>query len=75
MEKVANQVKDVDPLRRWRVPREVTTSKGTIVFRTMDNAVYARLKDGSIRRATPKVNGRVARRARARQRQLGVKNA
>jgi hypothetical protein len=40
------------------------TKNGTTVFRTLDGEVYARLDDGSIRRAHPKVNGKVARKMR-----------
>lgn len=56
----------IDPLRRVFVPRETRTSNGTMVFRTTDGDVYARLEDGSIRRAAPKVNGKQARRNRRR---------
>lgn len=61
---------EIDPLRRVFVPKETRTSKGTLVFRTMDGDVYARLGDGSIRRATPKVNGKKARRDRQRARRI-----
>jgi len=56
--------------RQVFVPRETRTSKGTLVFRTTDNDVYCRLVDGSIRRANPKVNGKVARKARAKLRRM-----
>lgn len=61
----------IDPLRRVFVPKEAKTSKGTVVFRTLDFQVYARLPDGSIRRSKPKVNGKAARKARARSRHAG----
>jgi hypothetical protein len=46
------------------VPIERRTVKGTLVFKTHDGDMYARLADGSIRRTYPKVNGKDARRAR-----------
>jgi len=60
---VKGEEKEIDPLKRWFVPIEKRTSKGTMVFRTLDGDVYARLTDGSIRRANPKVRGKSARRA------------
>lgn len=51
-------------LRRVFRPREAKTSRGTTVFRTSDNVVYARMADGSIRRSTPKVNGKQAKKLR-----------
>ena len=54
----------LDPLRRVFVPIEKRTLNGTLVFRTMDNQMYCRLASGSIRRVTPKVNGKVAKRLR-----------
>lgn len=57
------KVQEIDPLRRVFVPIEKRTSQGTWVFRTQDNEMYARLTDGSIRRATPKLRGKTARRA------------
>lgn len=54
----------LDPLKRVFVPIERVTAKGTRVFKTTDGDIYARLSDGSIRRAHPKVNGKIARRAR-----------
>ena len=59
-------------LRRSFVPKEFKTAKGTIVFRTTDDEVYARLADGSIRRAHPKANGKDARKARALARKVQV---
>lgn len=60
---------EIDPLRRVFVPRETRTANGTLVFRTIsDGMVYARLKDGSIRRAIPKLRGKAARRADKRAR-------
>jgi hypothetical protein len=65
----------IDPLRRVFVPIERKTPAGTWVFRTLDREMYARAGDGSIRRVTPKVNGKVARKRRAQQRaQRGSKN-
>lgn len=54
----------IDPLRRVFVPIERRTPNGTLVFKTHDNQLYARMHDGSIRRATPKLNGKDARKAR-----------
>lgn len=54
----------IDPLKRVFVPVEKRTEKGTTVFRTLDKQVYARLEDGSIRRAVPRVRGKAAKRAR-----------
>jgi hypothetical protein len=54
----------LDLLRRVFVPIERRTVKGTLVFKTQDGDMYARLADGSIRRTHPKVNGKDARRAR-----------
>lgn len=51
----------IDPLRRVFVPRETRTPKGTLVFRTMDDCLYARTDDGAIRRAYPKARGKSAR--------------
>lgn len=65
---------EIDPLRQVRIPREKMRSDGTITFRTSDKQQYNRLVDGSIRRTTQKVNGREARRIRARQRRLGEKD-
>jgi hypothetical protein len=61
----AEEKKDIDPLQRVFVPIEKKTADGTIVFRTLDNQVYHRLRDGSIRRETPKINGKLARKLRA----------
>ena len=54
---------EIDPLRRIFIPIEKRTTAGTFVFRTHDNLVYARLEDGSVRRAVKKVRGKAARRA------------
>lgn len=62
----AEEKKDIDPLQRVFVPIEKKTADGTIIFRTTDNQVYHRLADGSIRRETPKINGKLARKLRAR---------
>ena len=44
-------------------PTEHKTSAGTIVFRTTDDMVYCRLPNDVIRRSTPKIRGKSARRA------------
>lgn len=54
----------LDLLRRVFVPREFRIAEGGSVFRTIDGQTYRRLADGSIRRATPKVSGKAAKRAR-----------
>jgi hypothetical protein len=59
------QTPEIDPLRRVFVPKECKTSKGTTVLRTLDGVVYARVADGSLRRARKKINGKVARKQRA----------
>lgn len=64
--------RNIDPLKRVFVPIEKRTSKGTLVFRTLDGDIYARLDDGSIRRARKKVNGKVARKQRAKARMHGA---
>jgi hypothetical protein len=64
----AAQERPIDPLRRVFIPREAVTPNGTTVFRTMDGDVYCRLDDGSIRRTNPKVNGKQARKLRAKSR-------
>ena len=53
----------LDPLRRVWIPVEKRTTAGTLVFKTSDNTLYARLESGAIRRAHPKVKGKAARRA------------
>ena len=61
----------LDPLRRVFVPIEQKTPKGTIVFRTTDNLVYARAQEGGpMYRAIPKVRGKAARAADKRQRRM-----
>jgi len=60
---------EIDLLRRVFVPREMRTTKGMMVFRTTDGEVYTRMFDGSIRRANPKVNGKVAKRERRAKRE------
>ena len=63
-DKVASdQQSPINPLRRVFIPIEKRTSNGTIVFRTTDKQMYVRLADDSIRRATPKLRGKAARRA------------
>lgn len=54
--------------RRIYVPREQRNSKGEWVFLTSDKEKYVRGLDGSIRRATPKVNGKMARKIRRQMR-------
>jgi len=53
----------IDLLRRIFIPIERRTAEGTLVFKTSDKEMYARLDDGSIRRTTPKQRGKAARRA------------
>lgn len=65
-----DQGSSIDPLRRVFIPIEKRTANGTLVFRTHDHEMYARLGDGSIRRVTPKVNGKQARKQRHRDRRL-----
>ena len=69
-----DQQRPIDPLRRVFVPIEKKTANGTIVFCTLDKQLYARLEDGSIRRATPKMNGKQARKLRAQARARKVHN-
>jgi len=53
------------------VPIEKKTPKGTIVFRTTDNLVYARAQEGGpMFRAIPKVRGKAARAADKKQRRM-----
>jgi hypothetical protein len=59
-----DQQSSIDPSRRVFVPIEKRTAKGTIVFQTLDKQVYARLESGEIRRATPKIHGKEAKRLR-----------
>jgi hypothetical protein len=70
-----DQQRPIDPLRRVFVPIEKRTANGTLVFRTLDKQVYVRLEDGSIRRATPKMNGKEARRLRAKSRAKHLQSA
>ena len=58
--------KPIDPLQRVFVPEEKRDVNGNYVFKTIDHTAYIRGKNGSIRRVSPKVNGKVARKARAR---------
>ena len=58
----------IDPSRRVFVPIERKTANGTWVFRTLDNEMYCRLPDGSIRSTTKKMNGKLARKLRAKAR-------
>jgi len=59
-----DQRRPIDPLRRVFIPIEKRNSKGMLVFRTHDKQLYVRMENGSIRRATPKINGKEARKAR-----------
>jgi hypothetical protein len=59
----------LDPLRRVFVPVEKRTAQGTLVFRTTDKDLYFRGPDGSIRRSVPKVNGKLAKQMRRKQRE------
>lgn len=69
MEEIPKSQPAIDPLRRVFIPIERQAQNGTFVFRTTDNMTYARLGDGSIRRAQPKVRGKSARRADKLRRQ------
>ena len=51
--------KPMDPLRRVFVPREDPMGR----FRTHDGEAYRRDSAGTIRRASPKVRGKAARKA------------
>ncbi len=52
----------IDPLRRVFIPVEKRTSRGTIVFKTTDGRLYARVDEGMpMCRATPKIRGKKAR--------------
>lgn len=62
MEDAPKETRPLDPLRRVFVPIERKMASGQTVFRTTDQMVYARLDDGSIRRAIPKQRGKSARR-------------
>lgn len=64
----------LNPLRRVFVPREIRVAEGGTIFRTLDGETYRRGTDGSIRRATPKVSGRAAKRARAKARRMEVRS-
>ena len=63
-----DQQKSIDPLRRVFIPVEKRNLDGTYSFKTHDKQSYVRLEDGSIRRVSPKVNGKVARKSRAKRR-------
>lgn len=58
------QGNQLDPLRRVFVPRERKQEDGTAIFRTLDKQSYIRGVDGVIRRETPKINGKQAKKAR-----------
>ena len=60
----ADQQPSIDSLRRVWIPVEKRTANGTPVFRTSDKTLYFRAPDGSIRHSTPKVNGKMTRKAR-----------
>jgi hypothetical protein len=58
----AAQTPSLDPLRRVLVPVEKLTSRGTVVFRTTDNTMYARTEPGApMHRVDRKVRGKKAR--------------
>lgn len=54
----------IDPLQRVFVPIEKRMTNGNLTFQTTDHQRYIRSSDGSIRRSTPKVNGKDAKKAR-----------
>lgn len=59
----------IDPLHRIWVPREKRDADGHWVFQTSDGERYRRdAGTGVIRNAAPKVNGKLARKIRARLR-------
>lgn len=62
----------INPLRRVFIPREIPIAEGGTMLRTTDGQTYRRGTDGAIRRATPKVSGRAAKRARAKARRVEV---
>jgi hypothetical protein len=62
----------INPLRRVFVPREFPIAEGGTVLRTTDGQTYRRGTDGAIRRAMPKVSGKVAKRARVKARRAEV---
>lgn len=64
----------IDLLRRVFIPIERRTPNGTIVFKTTDHQMYARLDDGSIRRADRKVRGKAARAAEKKARRGGKRS-
>lgn len=63
----------IDPLRRVWIPIEKRDVQGRLTFRTTDGERYRREDDGSMRHATGKVNGKRARKARARERRMKSK--
>lgn len=67
----AEKAKPIDPLRRVFVPRESEIGDGIFAFKTSDKQRYFRRQDGSIRRETPKMNGKEARRARRKAARRG----
>ena len=54
----------IDPLRRILVPIEKRMTNGNLTFRTSDSDQYIRTSDGVIRRKHPKINGKIAKKAR-----------
>ena len=54
----------IDPLRRVLVPIEKRMTDGNRTFQTSDHERYIRTSDGVIRRKHPKINGKLAKRAR-----------
>ena len=58
--------KIIDPLNRVFVPIEKRMLNGNLTFQTSDKERYVRTSDGVIRRSTPKVNGKLAKKLRAK---------
>lgn len=54
----------IDPSRRILVPIEKRMTNGNRTFQTSDRDQYIRTPNGVIRRKHPKVNGRIAKKAR-----------
>ena len=58
----------LDPLRRVFIPVEKRASNGDWLFETSDGHTYRRGIDGVIRSRMPKINGKLAKRIRAKAR-------
>lgn len=63
-------VEPIDPLRRVFVPVEKRMSSGISVMRTLDGETYHRGTDGVIRSSMSRINGKLARKAKARLRNV-----